>query len=194
MRHARLAPFLILGLTVLVVSPDAGACALKCTYNQDCYNCIAGGRLEDCFLDCHVRGGTRCLPRAAPEAPGFVVPSPEPLEPLHRFPTSRLAEETHPAVTHVFDWFWRWHDASPRVAPEVIHLEGSVVVEGKPRDFLLAVRQQAEKQVYLLEIVTLGKVTLTVSPASPERRELEFEYQRAGENRARAGFIMLEVD
>lgn len=190
--HLRLTLFLILGLSLLAATRDADACALKCQYNQDCYNCIAGGRLDDCFLDCHVCGGTRCLPGAAPEPLGVVPPSPDPLQSLRPFPTSPLAREIHPAVARVFDWFWRWHDRSPRAAREAIDLSGSVVVEGKPSDFALAVRQEAEKQVYSLEIVGLGKVTLTVNPASAVRQELEYEFQREGE--ARAGSIMLEVD
>jgi hypothetical protein len=165
------------------------ASSLRCHYNQDCYNCISGTRLEDCSLDCNVCTGLRCL---GPGSPAIVdeSPSPEPLQPLIRFSTERLGEAIHPDVARVFERFWIWYDA-PLRKRDRLELAGGVVIDGKPHDFNLDVHQRGEAQVYLLDILEFGKVTLTARPAVEGRQELEFSLQRAGDERVRDGFIML---
>lgn len=179
----------------LLATPLAlGACNLKCKYNVDCYNCVSGGHLEDCFLDCEVCGGTRCFDFAAGMAGGEPGPEFTAPEPLLRFATKPLATAIDPAVAQVMDWFWRWHDLKSRsgmAAP--LHLEGGVVIDHKPHDFTIEVRQEGTAQIYDLQVQSFAKVTLTVNPPAGGRQEVEYEILRTGQDRPRAGFVMLEA-
>lgn len=113
-----------------------------------------------------------------------------PLQPLYRFFTAELSTAIHPAAGLVFENFWRWHDMPQRVRREPLDIAGGVVVDGQPHDYTLAVRQRGDDQVYLLDIESLGKVTLTAYPPGEGRQELEFDFKRSAEERARTGCIM----
>jgi len=169
------------------------ATCLRCKFNIDCYNCVSGGRLADCFLDCNVCGGTNCVGAAAFITPEAENPGEEPLRPLYRFSAEPLGEAIDPAVARVFDWFWRWHDAPLKAQQDSLNLSGSVLVAGKPRDFTLDIRQRGEAQVYFLQVQSFGKVVLTVNPAVDGRQELQFDLQREGEDRVRSGSLRLEA-
>jgi hypothetical protein len=117
----------------------------------------------------------------------------EPLRPLYRFSAEPLGEVIDPTVARVFGWFWRWHDAPLKARRDSLNLSGSVLVDGKPQDFTLDVRQHGEAQVYFLEVHSFGKVVLTVNPPLDGRQELQFDLQREGEDRVRSGSLRLEA-
>ena len=113
-----------------------------------------------------------------------------PLQPLYRFSTAELGTAIHPAAGLVFENFWRWYDMPQRVRREALDIAGGVVVAGQPHEYTLQVRQRGEDQVYLLDIESFGKLMLTAYPPSEGRQELEFDFERSGEERARTGCIM----
>jgi len=128
----------------------------------------------------------------APLASGALLPVTSP-SPLVRFAAKPLTA-IDPAVAQVMDWFWRWLDMkrdSGMAAP--LHLEGGVVIDRKPHDFTIEVRQDGVAQIYDLQIQSFAKVTLTVNPPAGARQELEYDIQREGQERARSGFVMLEA-
>lgn len=176
---------------LLACAAVAEASSLRCHSNQDCYNCISGDRLDACSLDGYVCTGLRCR-RSGAQGAARAEAAADPAEPLIRFSTERLGEVLHPDVARVFERFWIWHDA-PLGKRDRLELAGGVVIDGKPHDFTLDVRQQGDAQAYLLDIAEFGKVTLTVRPPLEGRQELEFAVERAGEERVRDGWLMLEV-
>lgn len=183
---------LIAGIAFIFNPLAAEACSFKCRYNQDCWECIQGGRYSNCFLDCNVCGGERCGPGGFQlgEDAAFV---PEALTSLHRFPAQPLAEQLHPAVSLVFDWFWSWQEHASKAPRERIELEGGVVVAGQPRDFTLSVSQRGSAQLYDLAIANVCKLLLKVSPTAAGKLELEYDFEPAGKGKPKAGFVMVEV-
>ncbi|MFP5288458.1 MAG: hypothetical protein ACLGI9_22165 [Thermoanaerobaculia bacterium] len=117
-----------------------------------------------------------------------------PLKALHRFPPQPLGEEIHPAVARAFEWFWKWYDSSPHAANDVLRLGGGLVVDGEPHDFSLDVRQRGDAQVYVLDIQSFGKLTLTANRPLNGRQELQFELQREGEEGPRSGTVTLKAE
>lgn len=113
-----------------------------------------------------------------------------PLQPLYRFSTAELGTAIHPAAGLVFENFWRWYDMPQRVRREPLDIAGGVMVDRQPHDYTLYVRQRGNDQVYLLDIESLGKVTLTAYPPGEGRQGLEFDFERYGEERARTGCLM----
>jgi hypothetical protein len=167
----------------------------RCEPGDPLYTCFEGSRLDDCFVDDGLCGGTRSTePGTAAEA-GLEDPaSTEPLEPLLRFPTDRFAEVIHPVVAEVYDWFWRWRDSplGGSHAHEGIEVGGGIKVNGQPREFTLSVRQQDEAQLHLLWIESIGRVALTVHAAPDGRHIVEFDTYPEGPERGRSGFLRVE--
>jgi hypothetical protein len=121
-------------------------------------------------------------------------PTVTPLRALHRFPPQPLGEAIHPAVARAFEWFWKWYDTSPHAAADVLRLGGGVVIDGKPHDFSLDVRQRGDAQVYVLDIQSFGKLTLTANRPLNGRQELQFDLQREGQDGPRSGTVTLKVE
>lgn len=120
-------------------------------------------------------------------------PSVTPLQALHRFPPQPLGEAIHPAVARAFEWFWKWYDTSPHAAGDVLRLGGGLVIDGTPHDFSLDVRQRGDAQVYVLDIQAFGKITLTANRPLNGRQELQYDFQREGQDGVRSGTITLET-
>lgn len=117
-----------------------------------------------------------------------------PLQALHRFPPQPLGEAIHPAVARAFEWFWKWYDTSPHAAGDVLRLGGGLVIDGESHDFSLDVRQRGDAQVYVLDIQAFGKVTLTANRPLNGRQELNFDFQREGQDGVLSGTVTLKAE
>lgn len=117
-----------------------------------------------------------------------------PLKTLHRFPPQPLGEAIHPAVARAFEWFWKWYDSSPHAANDVLRLGGGVVIDGEPHEFFLDVRQRGDAQVYVLDIQSFGKLTLTANRPLNGRQELNYDFRREGQEGPRSGTVTIKAE
>lgn len=117
----------------------------------------------------------------------------EPLKPLVRFDPEPLGRAIDPAITNLYRWFWRWHDASPRSGARVLDLEGSVAINGQPHDFALVVAQRGGVQLYQAGIVGYGSVIIAVHAPVAKQVELEYEFEPDGGGRPVAGSLRFDA-
>ena len=185
---------ILLAASFLLVGASLEATTYRCKWDDSCYFCIGGDKMDDCSVTCNVCTGFRCR-GAGMEAPELTAEieslNAEPVAPLYRFSTKDLGKSIHPAIGLVFENFWRWYDMPQRVRREPLDIVGGVAIAGEPHEYTLHVRQRGDDQVYFLDVEAFGKVTLTARKPRDGRQELEFELERQGE-RARVGHIMVE--